>query len=251
MSYYYRLVISYDGTAYAGWQSQRDALAVANILEKRFLHVFKKNVRLVGASRTDAGVHALYQVARIKTDLFIDPAIMMRAWNNKLPSDIIIRAIDQVDESFHPQRNVLGKTYWYHFFPERPLPFLARYGYSINKAPLEQEKLEHVLKIFVGKHDFRSFCTGNDHLSTTRSIDEITLHFFKRFNMYRIEVQGAGFLRYMIRRIVGASVYAACHKGISCEFIQTILEAKNPHHTLPNAPAHGLVLAHINYKKKS
>lgn len=244
----YRLIIAYDGTDYAGWQSQLHTVAVTNILEKKFLHVFKKNIKIIGASRTDAGVHALHQVARIKTDFFVDPELLKNAWNNKLPSDIFIRFLELTDDNFHPQRNVAQKTYWYHVFPQRPLPFFARYGYNINNAPLDKDKLDEALQIFVGKHDFRSFCTGDEQLTTVRTIDSIKLHFFKRYNVYRIEVQGAGFLRYMIRRIVGASLYGACHKKISLESIQTILHNKNPEHSLPNAPPQGLMLGHILYK---
>ncbi len=246
MPFYYKLLVAYDGTRYAGWQVQPHAVAVANILESTFLHVFSKPVKIIGASRTDAGVHALGQVALVITDLHLDPATMMRAWNNALPGDIVIRSLCSSDETFHPQRAVKQKIYWYHIFNQRPLPFLARYGYALQR-PCDDKKLYEALQIFVGEHDFRSFCTGDEQITTTRRIDAITIHFFKRFNACRIEVQGPGFLRYMIRRIVGASVEVASRRSLSIDYVRTILEAKNPEHSLPNAPAQGLMLAKIIY----
>lgn len=247
---YYKCILAYDGTDYHGWQMQPDEPTVAQVLHKTFTKVFGLDASIVGASRTDSGVHALGQVVLLKTELDLEATKLFFAWNNRLPADILIRSIERVSEDFHPQRHVEQKTYWYHFFPERPLPFFARYGYYVRTMP-NLDKLNESLQIFVGTHDFRSFCTGDDMgPNTVRTIDEINVTYIKRFKAYRIEVKGPGFLRYMIRRIVGASLISGQKDYFPLEYLCEVLLAKNPLHTLPTAPAHGLVLYKINYKQK-
>lgn len=245
----YRLIIAYDGTDYSGWQVQPDQSAVANILQNTFTHVFNTPIKIIGASRTDAGVHAVGQVAVVITDLAIDAEKMLKVWNDHLPADIMIRSLIPVDASFHPQRNVKQKTYWYHIFPNRPLPFIQRYGYHF-KYPFDHVKLYKALQVFVGTHDFRSFCTGYEQESTIRTIDSIKVHHIKRFNVWRIEVKGPGFLRYMIRRIVGAALEVASRDYLSIDDLRAVLLEKNPAQTLPNAPAQGLMLYKIIYKEE-
>src|SRR5579863_8405368 len=118
----YKLVVSYDGSVYSGWQAQTEKPSVAQAMNNVFKRVFKKEVKVLGASRTDAGVHALGQVVRIKTDLDISPDTLRWAWNNGLPEDIAIRSLELVNDSFNPFCNVEQKTYYYHFFLERPSP---------------------------------------------------------------------------------------------------------------------------------
>ncbi len=132
----YKLTIAYDGTDYFGWQEQKDKPSISQALIKAFDFVFERDVLLLGASRTDAGVHAMGQVARCKTNLAIDSQTLRWAWNNVLPADIMIRSLKLVNPSFHPYYNVQQKIYYYHFFLDRPLPLVQRYGwyypYKIN-----------------------------------------------------------------------------------------------------------------------
>lgn len=244
----YKLLIAYDGTSYHGWQIQPDAITVAGVLQERFKKVFGHEIHLVGASRTDAGVHALGQVALCTTPISLDPQKLCSAWNGRLPEDIRIRCAQAVPATFHPQRNVQTKTYWYHVFTERPLPGFARYG-SWYRFPVSYEKLQAGLKLFEGTHDFRSFCTGDEQESTVRTVTAIRVVRLPRYRAYRIEVQGPGFLRYMIRRMVGAALYVASHDTLSVEEITRTLAACNPLHTLPSAPAQGLVLRKIIYRE--
>jgi len=242
----YRLLIAYDGTDYFGWQRQPDQPTIAGVLENRFESVFKKPISITGASRTDAGVHALGQVASFSLDTPIDPKKLMFAWNNALPKDILIRSLSCVPDDFHPQRDVVEKTYYYHFFQERPLPFVARYGFFCG--PIDEQKLHEGLKIFIGTHDFRSFCTGYEAESTIRTINAIEYMHFKRYGISRIAVKGPGFLRYMIRRIVGACLDVASYKSKSIDVLQYALDEKNPHQHLHVAPSRGLLLHGISYK---
>ena len=180
---------------------------------------------MAGSSRTDAGVHALGQVVSFKTDLKITPIALKQAWNGRLPTDIHIRSIEPVSDDFYSQRDVRQKTYWYHIFPQRPLPFFARYGLPY-RFPFDVDKLQSCLQLFVGTHDFRSFCTGDEKVNTVRTIDAIHLQYIKHYRAYRIVIQGPGFLRYMIRRIVGASLHVATHEHLSTDDIVVCLMQK-------------------------
>lgn len=242
----FKALISYDGTDYAGWQEQPDKIAVVNMLKNRFKQVFGQEVRIVGSSRTDAGVHALGQVARVETNFDINPDNLLQAWNGRLPQDIHIRSIIPATDNFHPQRNVRQKTYYYHFFDKRPLPIASRFGIHWH-LPFDLQKLQESLAIFVGTHDFRSFCTGDEQENTIRTIDSIEYRFIPHYHVHRIVVRGPGFLRYMIRRIVGASLHVASYKKLMPEILVAALAEKNPLQQLPTAPAHGLLLRKIMF----
>jgi tRNA pseudouridine38-40 synthase len=242
---HYKMVVAYDGTTYHGWQVQPDQITVAGLLESSFAQLFKQEVTLIGASRTDAGVHALGQVAHFSTDLAIMPAQLEYAWRTSLPSDILIRSIQRVDSDFHAQKNVCQKTYYYHIFAQRPLPFIARYG-LYYRFPFDPQVLQQALDIFIGTHDFRSFCTGYERENTVRSIDAIALEYSKRYGLYRVIVRGPGFLRYMIRRIIGAALDVASSR-YCLDDIRVALEAKNPQQPFATVPARGLLLRRIAY----
>ena len=243
----YKLIVAYDGTHYCGWQFQKEKPSVVQVLNNTFLSAFKKKVKVLGASRTDAGVHAAGQVVKVVTDLPILPAKLQWAWNNALPPDIKIRRLELVDDSFNPFHNVEQKIYFYHFFLERPLPFLHHYGYFYPYT-INIEDLSRALQLFVGTHDFASFRSIEDtREDTVRTIDSISLEYIKRYNVYRVTVKGQKFLRHMIRRIVGASLSAVTKHKDYKQIICKVLEAKNPSHDLANAPAKGLMLYKIIY----
>ena len=245
----YKLVVAYDGSDYSGWQAQDHKPSVAQALNDAFKQVFKTEMRVLGASRTDAGVHALGQVVRIKTDLAIPVDRIKFAWNNTLPCDIVIRSIQLVDDSVNPFCNVVQKTYFYHFFLERPLPFLQRYGYYY-RYNVDMDLLRQALQFFVGTHDFCSFKSSEDvRTNTIRTIDFINLEYIKRYKVYRITVKGQKFLRHMIRRIVGASLAIASRPGYTVAMLKDVMDKCDPGHILPNAPGKGLLLYKIIYKK--
>ncbi|MBP9765405.1 tRNA pseudouridine(38-40) synthase TruA [Candidatus Babeliales bacterium] len=245
----YRIVVAYDGTDYHGWQEQSGATTVSGTLMCAHSRVFFQEAKILGASRTDAGVHALGQVAIVRSPVAVEPEIMLRAWSKALPPDITIRSIHVLPHLVHPHDGVIQKTYAYHFFIQRPLPFVQRYGVFIYK-PVDIDKLKQALNIFTGTHDFRSFCSGNDLVDTIRTIDSVQVTYVSTWNAYRIEMKGKSFLRYMVRRIVGACLQAAIDSSITLDDLKTVLERKNPSHTLPNAPAKGLILEQITYESE-
>jgi len=243
----YKIIVAYNGTAYHGWQRQQNNITVVSVLEESFYAVFKQKIFISGASRTDAGVHALGQVASFVLDMQIAPETLIFAWNNNLPHDILIRDISIVPDDFNPRHNVACKTYRYSFFLERPMPLVQHQGWYFSR-PVNLVELEKALQIFVGTHDFRSFCTGYDMGTTIRTIHSIHLEFDESMRAHTIVVKGPGFLRYMIRRIVGACLAVASKDSLSCHDIVVALAKKDPAQTLPSSPAKGLLLYEIKYE---
>lgn len=244
---YYKIIVSYDGTDYHGWQKQPNNITVIEVLERSFYKVFRHTISIKGASRTDAGVHARWQVASFASPVEIAPFRLKFAWNNALPDDIVLHQVDQVNAPFNPHDGVVQKTYHYHFFTKRPLPFFQRYGWYFKRS-IDFDLLKKAFEVFLGTHDFRSFCTGDDMQSTIRTIDSISLEYDDRMSAHRIVVKGPGFLRYMIRRIVGACLEIASRDELTVADLQKALDKKDPEQTLPNSPAKGLVLYKIDYQ---
>lgn len=243
----YKAIIAYDGTDFHGWLIQPNKRTVIGVLHQTFANVFHQPCTISGASRTDAGVHALGQVAIIDTDLGLDAHALQDALNGSLPSSVYIRSVHVVAQDFHPRVAVAHKIYYYHFFTQQPLPFIARYGLHVRRE-LSIDILRQALQIFVGTHDFRAFCTDSDGKNTTRTIDAISIEYLKRYNVYQIRVHGKSFLHHMVRRIVGAALdCATLSKQVSYDDVRAVLEKKDPNHTLMNAPAHGLMLYKIVY----
>jgi len=242
----YKVIIAYDGTDYYGWQQQKYEKTVAGVLRQSFKRVFKKDIKFAAASRTDAGVHAIGQVATFLCDFVIDPVKLVAAWNSKLPISILIRSAEEVPLSFNPHNNVIEKEYQYRFSLVRQLPEHARF-ITYYDWPVDVQKLQEGLSLFVGKHDFRSFCCSEYLGDTVRTINEILLE--RAGDVYTVTFRGPGFLRHMIRRIVGACLMVASRQSLSVNKLQEILLRRNPEHTLETAPARGLTLFGIRYKQ--
>jgi len=250
MQYRVRMVVAYDGTDFLGWQTQPRGKTIARTLEETFSAVFKQRISLLGASRTDAGVHALGQVVLGRTDFCIDPERMRFAWNSSLPRDIIIRSLEFVDERFHPFHDVEAKTYYYHFFLRPPLPHVARYGwhfYYMNAVRFDL--LERCLKLYEGTHDFSSFCTleTDNPQEAVRTIFSVRLSKINKWGMGRIAVVGKSFVRFQIRRMVGAAFDVARRPGWTEQTIVQMLAKPDPQQELFRAEASGLCLRKIVY----
>jgi len=246
----YKIVVAYDGTNYHGWQLQKDKPTVTQSLQDTFKKVFDVQISILGASRTDAGVHALGQVASFKTKLNIDANTMRFAWNNALPNDIRITQLEVAPQTFHPFYGVERKTYHYHIFLDEPSPMVHRYGLHYF-SDVDIEKLKQALQVFVGTHDFESFCAADVETdNTVRTIDHIFVDFVPEWRAYRISVTAERFLRYMIRRLVGAALKVARDKNLQPTDIEHVLAQKDPNNIFPTAPAQGLTLKEVVYKTK-
>ena len=221
---------------------------MADRLQERFYEIFGERITLLGASRTDAGVHALHQVARFCAGVNISPENMQRAWNNSLGDSILIRSLEEVAASFHPHKNVQEKTYYYNLFLKPPLPMLARYGWLfpfINEVDVAV--FESAMQLYVGEHDFRSFCKLEDDKSPVRTINSITLREYKRLNMLQIAISGPGFLRFQIRRMIGCALDVARRDELSLSYLQDLLDNPHPEQAYTRAAAKGLILRKIVY----
>lgn len=247
----YKLLIAYDGTNYHGWQWQENAISVDNVLRDTFLRTFKQQeMHLVGASRTDAGVHAQGQVVRLGTHLSLDAQKLMHVLNNALPNDILITDCVQTDieKRFHPQHDIKTKVYTYRFFLKRPDPMVQRYGYFVD-YPVDTQKLVQALMVFVGTHDFRAFSKEPQEKNTIRTVESITVTPCEKMGGYSIVITGKSFLRHMIRRIVGAAFEIARRHNRSCHELKQLLLIPRTIQNLPTAPAKGLCLQSITYQE--
>lgn len=241
------MIVAYDGTDFYGSQAQKELPSVCGLLEKTFTSLFKHPVRMRGISRTDAGVHALGQVISVRTALSISPESLQFAMNNVLPTSVVIRSVRKIDADTSLFDGIEKKIYYYHFFLDRPLPNVARYGWHYQYS-VDIEKLRSCLDLFCGTHDFTSFRNSDDpRTDTVRTIESIRLTYLKSYKTYRITVVGQSFMRHMIRRIVGACIEVASRPTLSVTVLTQALAEKKSYQQLPTAPAHGLVLRKIIY----
>lgn len=247
----FKIEISYDGTDYYGWQIQPKHHTISSCMQNAFNSAFGKNINIIGTSRTDTGVHALGQIASFKTDLKLQPEKILKIWNQHLPKSILIKNIKSVSNNFHPQANVHQKTYYYHLFLKKPLPFVARYGWFykfINQVDLE--KFKKILQLYVGKHDFASFCKTEEEKDTIRKIDNIIVKKFARFGIIQITIKGKSFLRFQIRRMIGYALDVSRQPELSIDYIKNILNTPNSQQQLIKAEGCGLCLKKIVYKNE-
>ena len=246
----YKLVIAYDGTDYHGWQQQKEHCSIDSVIRETFLRVFlQENMRLVGASRTDAGVHARGQVIRIRTTISLCTEKMLFVLNRALPQDIKIISCKKVDSIFHPQHNVVLKTYSYTFSLQKLCPMDARYSWQFPFS-LCFDRLEEALALFVGTYDFRYFCKEVTDKNTIRTIQSIVLTRSACGTKHTVTIKGKSFLRFMIRRIIGASLALASSKELTIADLQKLLSGERECvKLLITAPAQGLCLESIEYEK--
>jgi tRNA pseudouridine38-40 synthase len=249
----YKIIVAYDGTDFHGWQTQIKNITVQSTLKTSFENTFNKKAYIVAASRTDAGVHALGQVVRLKTEFNIKPEKLKTVWNRALPKSILIRSINKIDDYFNPFHKVDHKIYYYHLFLKRPLPIVSRYGWYYDFIDkVDFKKFEKALQIYVGEHDFASFCKQEKDFKkpTIRKIDKISLKRFSKFNTIRIEIKGKSFLRFQIRRMIGYALDIARRSNLSLEDLKNILDNPNSEQKLVKAAANGLCLRKVVYKNE-
>jgi len=246
----YSIIVAYDGTDFHGWQQQRGDITITSCMEEAWLKTFRHSINVFGASRTDAGVHALGQVARFRTDMTIEPERMLKAWNAALPPSIFIRSLALAPDDFNPLKHVKQKTYYYTLFLQRPLPHVARFGWHyifINQVDLNI--FTRALQCYVGTHDFGSFCKKEyDDEPTIQTIDKIDLYSFKRWGALTVAIHGKSFAHFQIRRMIGYALDVARRPELSLDYLQEILKNPNPKQTLVKADPQGLCLRKVLYK---
>lgn len=240
-----KLTIAYDGTNYCGWQIQPNGITVEEVLNKALTKLTGEDILVIGASRTDSGVHALGNVAVFDTETTIPAERIAVALNQRLPEDIVITKSEEVPLDFHPRYCDCSKTYEYHIINTRisiPTKRLTNYFVSYN---LDLDKMRQAAEYLVGEHDFVSFCNvRTDVENTVRTITALDI--LKNGDEITIRITGNGFLYNMVRIIVGTLIRVG--RGFyEPEKVKEILEAKDRKAAGVTAPAHGLVLVEIRY----
>ena len=242
------LEVAYDGTGYCGWQVQPNGITVQEVLNTHLSELLKEEIVTIGASRTDAGVHALGNVAVFDTNARIPGEKISYALNQRLPEDIRIQMSKEVEPDFHPRYRNSRKTYEYRILNRRFQVPTERFYSHFTYIPLDENKMQEAGNYLLGEHDFKSFCgTGAQVKTTVRTIYDLTVE--RRGEMITIRVTGSGFLYNMVRIIAGTLMEAGSG-AYPPEKIKEIIREKNRTAAGPTAPAKGLTLIKIDYDEE-
>ena len=242
-----KLTLSYDGTAYAGWQRQINAVSIQQKIEEALFSLTGESIAVTGASRTDAGVHALAQVAHFDSTSNIPPDKYCYALNTRLPKDIRVTASEEVDASFHARFGARGKTYLYqiHNSPHASAIFRNQRAHVI--PPLDIDRMRAAARDVIGEHDFCAFAaSGSEAKSTVRDIRTVSIE--KDGELIQITVYGRSFLYNMVRILAGTLIYIGMGK-LPVDAIQTALRSGNRLDLGITAPAYGLTLVSVSYEE--
>lgn len=241
-----KLIISYDGTNYCGWQVQNNGITVEQVINEKLSELLGEKVLVIGASRTDSGVHALGNVAVFDTETRIPPEKISFALNQRLPDDIRIQDSCEVALDFHPRYCDTKKTYEYRILNRTFEDPTTRLYTHFCYFRLNVDAMENAAQYLVGEHDFASFCSARGQaLTTVRTIYSLDVN--KQGDIITIRISGNGFLYNMVRIIVGTLLKVGM--GVyPPEHIKEILEARDRSKAGPKVPARGLTLVGIDYK---
>jgi tRNA pseudouridine38-40 synthase len=241
----FKLTIEYDGSAYHGWQRQADDASVQSEIEKAIAVMTGQRIALIGSGRTDAGVHALGQCANFRCDTHLSSEVFHKGLNALLPSDIVVRTCECADLAFHARYDVKSKRYRYCIL-NRSVPSALRRGYAWHiRKTLDLCAMRDAGAHLVGSHDFKAFQgEGTPVRSTVRQVFSFNID--KDKDVIGMEIEGNGFLRFMVRNIVGTLVDVGAGK-ITPEDFKRILESKDRAMAGVTAPPHGLFLVRVTY----
>jgi tRNA pseudouridine38-40 synthase len=248
-----KLQIEYDGTNYAGWQTQqttpharRKRPTIQQTIVRVLQKILRERVELIVSGRTDAGVHALAQVASFKTDSSLPAEKIRQALNALLPQDIAISGIEEVPLNFHPLRAAKSKIYRYSILNRQYKPALLKNQVYFCPFPLDLNLMRRAARVLVGRHDFKAFCaTGSSARSTVRTVKKLNIE--KRPpDLIIIEIEAVGFLYKMARNIVGTLIEVGRGRLLPGA-LRSILLSEDRRRAGPTAPAQGLCLVRVRY----
>lgn len=241
-----KLIIEYDGTAYHGWQHQPRHISIQQTLKEKIEIIVKEKINLIGASRTDAAVHALAQAANFKTRSRMNENQWLKALNSLLPPDIAIKKVAIAPSDFHARFSARGKTYKYQIL-NQPIPSALCRNYVWHiPYPLKVNEMRKAAKFLIGKHDFSSFrassCSAENPV---RTIKKLTIT--KKDGFIKFIIEADAFLHHMVRNIVGTLVEVGMGR-LPPDAIKTILHARDRKKAGRTAPPQGLFLVKVIYK---
>jgi len=242
----FKLTLEYDGSNYHGWQRQTDDLTIQETIEAAVEKMTGKPAKLIGSGRTDAGVHALGQVANFHCNTSLTPDVFQRGLNSLLPEDIVITSCTSIAHDFHARYSAVAKTYAYRIL-NRKLPRAVgrRYAWWIKK-PLDKEAMASAVSYLIGSNDYKAFeAVGSPRRDTIRQVTDATLE-DACDGVLVFSISADGFLRYMVRNIVGTLVEVGIGKRRP-EDMKRILGSRDRSLAGPTAPAHGLFLVAVDY----
>lgn len=241
------LTVAYDGTNYNGWQYQPNAKTIEEELNRALSALTGEHIEVIGASRTDAGVHARCNYAVFDTKMKMPADKFAYALNQRLPEDIRIRCSKETAQDWHPRKCRSIKTYEYRILNEEfPDPLNRLYAY-FTYLKLDVEKMQEAAQYLVGEHDFKSFCSIHTQAETTvRTITALTVE--KNGSIITIRVSGTGFLYNMVRIIAGTLMEVGSGK-YPPERVREMLEAQDRQRSGPTAPARGLTLVEYEFSE--
>jgi tRNA pseudouridine synthase A len=231
----YKLIIGYDGTRYFGWEHQPGKDTIQGKLEDVLNHLTEKPVLIIGAGRTDAGVHARAMAANVVLSVDMTAEQLRDYMNRYLPDDIIVQEVREASMRFHARYNAIGKTYCYTVFDGKTKPLFDRkYVWQLEK-PVNIERMQKAAEYLTGEHDFMSFCKNpQKKKSTVRTVDQIEIR--RRGDYVTLTFHGNGFLRNMVRILTGTLV-AVGQGEMTAEQVKAALEAKDRLTAGQTAPA--------------
>lgn len=241
-----RLVVAYDGTQYHGWQIQPGAVTIESVLNEALTQLMREPIQVIGASRTDSGVHARGNVAVFDTESQMPPDKICMALNQRLPEDIRVQVSEEVPSDWHPRKCTCVKTYEYRILNRRIEMPMQRFYSHFCYFNLDLDKMRQAAGLLTGEHDFKSFCSVRTQVTdTVRTIYRIEVNRDEE-DMIRIRVTGSGFLYNMVRIIAG-TLMAVGMGQMAPEDMEGILEARDRRAAGPTAPARGLTLIRMEY----
>ena len=243
------LAVEYDGTCYSGFQYQRNARSIQEELEKAIAGLTGEKVRIRGAGRTDAGVHAAGQVAAFDTASGYGPQTVLNALNHHLPADIAVKAAARAADDFDPRRHAVSRRYGYTILNSRTRSPLRRRDCHREPSPLDAGAMARAARTFVGVHDFARFAGRPDRpeASTVRRVTDVCVS--RTGEIVRIEVEGNAFLPRQVRRMAGALVDVG-RGALTSENIGSMLAGEETRAAARSLPARGLCLLNVKYPER-
>jgi tRNA pseudouridine38-40 synthase len=243
-----RLELSYDGTAYSGWQVQPDQATIQGELQRVLTRIEEAPVTVHGSGRTDAGVHAFAQVAAFDLRNPIPPENLQRAMNRLLPKDIRVNAVSVAAADFHPRHQATAKTYRYRIYRDAVCPPFERFFVWHQHAPLEEQAMERCAPLYVGCHNFRAFAAADERYTPEADMHRkiFSMDLRREGAILRFEVRGSGFLKHMVRNLVGALVEVGVGNLTESD-VAAMLTSGQRSMGIRTAPASGLFLVNVEY----